>query len=125
MKVLEDTDLRNKAFLRKTRLILADYRQDYTKLVNYLLIKNTDMDSMTANSNYKQDVIGKLEEKLLTVYTLEYKIKDIYNTHLKEMQDIDKEQSNRVVESMNPQVSQVDLLKRREENTRSLGTLQE
>ena len=125
IKGLEEYDQRNHGFLKKTAVILGEYRQDYRKLVNYLLIKNTDMDSMNANSNYKQEVIGKLEEKLLTVYTLEYKIKDIYNTHLKEMDNIDKNYKEKMMESMNPYISQKNLLKRSEDNSKWLNYFQE
>lgn len=102
IKTLEDTDNKNKAFLKKTRVILGEYRQDYKKLVKYLMVKNKDMETIRLNSGYKQDVISKLEEKLLTVYTLEYKIKDLFNTHIKDMSDIDKDYRNKVQASQNP-----------------------
>ncbi len=118
IKTLEDTDHKNKAFLKKTCVILGEYRQDYKKLVKYLQVKNKDMETIQLNSTYKQDVISKLEEKLLTVYTLEYKIKDLYNTHIKEMSDIDKDYSKRVLESQNPFLSQPSLIKARENNSK-------
>jgi hypothetical protein len=50
-----------------------------------LEVKNIDIETLKANSNKKSEVITNLDEKLLTVYTLEFKIKDAFNSFKNEI----------------------------------------
>lgn len=89
-KIQEFIDYQN-SLIEKTQTNLLEAKDEYMKLMEFVNSKDFEIEQLQFNNENQKNVIQSLEERLLSIFVLEYKIKNLDQENKKKLEKTKRE----------------------------------
>lgn len=89
-KIQEFINYQN-SLIEKTQSNLLEAKDEYMKLMEFVNSKDFEIEQLQFNSENQKNVIQSLEERLLSIFVLEYKIKNLDQENKKKIEKMKRE----------------------------------
>jgi len=88
---IEEFIVHQKNLIEKTQAHLTEAKDEYLKVMDLVNNKEWEIEQLAHNNDNQKNVIQSLEERLLSIVVLEYKIKNLDSEHKKKLEKVKNE----------------------------------
>lgn len=96
---IEEFISHQKNLISKTQTHLNEAKEEYLKVLDLVRNKDLEIEQLRTNNEHQKDLVQSLEERLLSIVVLEYKIKNLDQEHTKKVEKV-KNECQRQVEKL-------------------------